>query len=200
MIRRRVPPQRSQNWWHRLWDSLRSWLRRLFGGLTSKPTHKTQHIRPQLASRQSPQTEDTEEVGDDTKSSLLGFHEHEKLGTLSSADLFRSLNWDIPDFEDLEDLSFNVESFDSDVANPSGFVTETLLKEIQWDIESPITSVLSQNSLIREAFLLGLEDLSDLDSFSTINFLDLIKWETESPVAREEDLTFLEDLLAEFPE
>ncbi|PZO35675.1 MAG: hypothetical protein DCF19_23440 [Pseudanabaena frigida] len=52
-------------------------------------------------------------------------------------------------------------------------------------------------------FLLGLEDIHNLDSLTTKDFISLIEWNAESQeilTAREEDLTLLEDLLINFPE
>lgn len=52
-------------------------------------------------------------------------------------------------------------------------------------------------------FLLGLDDLPNLESLTTKEFIDQIAWNAESQeilVAKEEDLTLLEDLLVNFPE
>jgi len=52
-------------------------------------------------------------------------------------------------------------------------------------------------------FLLGLEDLTDLEFLTTREFLQQIEWNAESPedlVVKEEDMTLLEDLLVNFPE
>ncbi|MBD2178542.1 hypothetical protein H6F42_16620 [Pseudanabaena sp. FACHB-1998] len=52
-------------------------------------------------------------------------------------------------------------------------------------------------------FLLGLEDLPNLDVMTTKDLIGQINWKVESSeiqVAKEEDLTLLEDLLANFPE
>ena len=52
-------------------------------------------------------------------------------------------------------------------------------------------------------FLLGLEDIPNLDSLTTKEFISLIEWNAESQeilTAREEDLSLLEDLLVNFPE
>jgi len=52
-------------------------------------------------------------------------------------------------------------------------------------------------------FLLGLDDLPNLESLTTKEFIDQIEWNAESQeilVAKEEDLTLLEDLLVSFPE
>jgi len=52
-------------------------------------------------------------------------------------------------------------------------------------------------------FLLGLEDMQDLEFLTTREFIQKIEWNAESeeilPV-KEEDLTLLEDLLINFPE
>ena len=52
-------------------------------------------------------------------------------------------------------------------------------------------------------FLIGLDDLPNLESLTTKEFIDQIAWNAESQeilVAKEEDLTLLEDLLVNFPE
>ena len=52
-------------------------------------------------------------------------------------------------------------------------------------------------------FLLGLDDLPNLESLTTKEFIDQIAWNVESSeilLAKEEDLSLLEDLLVNFPE
>lgn len=53
------------------------------------------------------------------------------------------------------------------------------------------------------AFLLGLEDIDNLEFLTTKELIEQIEWNSESqeilPV-KEEDLTLLEDLLVNFPE
>lgn len=52
-------------------------------------------------------------------------------------------------------------------------------------------------------FLLGLDDLPDLESLTTKELIDQIAWNVESSeilLAKEEDLSLLEDLLVNFPE
>jgi hypothetical protein len=52
-------------------------------------------------------------------------------------------------------------------------------------------------------FLLGLDDLPNLESLTTKEFIDQIAWNVESQeilLAKEEDLGLLEDLLVNFPE
>ena len=52
-------------------------------------------------------------------------------------------------------------------------------------------------------FLIGLEDLPNLESLTTKEFIDQIAWNVESSeilLANEEDLSLLEDLLINFPE
>jgi hypothetical protein len=52
-------------------------------------------------------------------------------------------------------------------------------------------------------FLLGLEDIQDLEFLTTREFIQKIEWNAESEEilpAKEEDLTLLEDLLINFPE
>jgi len=52
-------------------------------------------------------------------------------------------------------------------------------------------------------FLLGLDDLPNLESLTTKEFIDQIAWNVESQeilLANEEDLSLLEDLLINFPE
>ncbi len=52
-------------------------------------------------------------------------------------------------------------------------------------------------------FLLGLGDLPNLESLTTKEFIDQIAWDVESQeilLAKEEDLSLLEDLLVSFPE
>jgi len=52
-------------------------------------------------------------------------------------------------------------------------------------------------------FLIGLEDLPNLESLTTKEFIDQIAWNVESQeilLAKEEDLSLLEDLLINFPE
>ncbi|WP_055076937.1 hypothetical protein [Pseudanabaena sp. 'Roaring Creek'] len=52
-------------------------------------------------------------------------------------------------------------------------------------------------------FLLGLEDIQDLEILSTKDLIAQIEWNSESQqvlTVKEEDLTLLEDLLVNFPE
>jgi len=52
-------------------------------------------------------------------------------------------------------------------------------------------------------FLLGLDDLPNLESLTTKEFIEQIAWNVESSeilLAKEEDLSLLEDLLVNFPE
>lgn len=52
-------------------------------------------------------------------------------------------------------------------------------------------------------FLLGLEDIQDLEILSTKDLIAQIEWNAESQqvlTVKEEDLTLLEDLLVNFPE
>jgi hypothetical protein len=52
-------------------------------------------------------------------------------------------------------------------------------------------------------FLLGLDDLPNLESLTTKEFIDQIAWNVEGSeilLAKEEDLNLLEDLLVNFPE
>jgi hypothetical protein len=52
-------------------------------------------------------------------------------------------------------------------------------------------------------FLLGLDDLADLEFLTTKDFLQQIEWNAESQedlLVNEEDMTLLEDLLVNFPE
>lgn len=52
-------------------------------------------------------------------------------------------------------------------------------------------------------FLLGLDDLTDLEFLTTKEFLQQIEWNAESQedlLVKEEDMTLLEDLLVNFPE
>ncbi|BBC23836.1 hypothetical protein [Pseudanabaena sp. ABRG5-3] len=54
-----------------------------------------------------------------------------------------------------------------------------------------------------DPFLLGLEDMEDLEFLTTREFIQKIEWNAESEEilpAKEEDLTLLEDLLINFPE
>ena len=60
------------------------------------------------------------------------------------------------------------------------------------------------NSISRpQPFLLGLEDIHDLESLTTKDLIDRIEWNAEGQevlTAKEEDLTLLEDLLISFPD
>lgn len=62
----------------------------------------------------------------------------------------------------------------------------------------------SSSTISRPAsFLLGLEDIPDLEFLTTKELIDQIEWNAESQeivTAKEEDLTLLEDLLVNFPE
>jgi len=52
-------------------------------------------------------------------------------------------------------------------------------------------------------FLLGLDDLPNLESLTTKELIEQIEWNAESQeilLAKEEDLSLLEDLLVNFPE
>jgi hypothetical protein len=53
------------------------------------------------------------------------------------------------------------------------------------------------------SFLLGLEDIPDLEFLTTKELIEQIEWNAESQevlTAKEEDLTLLEDLLVNFPD
>ena len=55
----------------------------------------------------------------------------------------------------------------------------------------------------RPAFLLGLENIDNLEFLTTKELIEQIEWNAESQeilTAKEEDLTLLEDLLVNFPE
>ena len=52
-------------------------------------------------------------------------------------------------------------------------------------------------------FLLGLDDLPDLETLTTRELIDRIEWNADSKelvMAKEEDLNLLEDLLINFPD
>lgn len=73
--------------------------------------------------------------------------------------------------------------------------------------EAYIDSNLSHNQSISSArsnsFLLGLEDMLDLETLTTREFIQQIEWQSENQeilMAKEEDLTLLDDLLVNFPE
>lgn len=73
--------------------------------------------------------------------------------------------------------------------------------------EAYIDSNLSHNQSISSArsnsFLLGLEDMLDLETLTTREFIQQIEWQSENQeilMAKEEDLTLLDDLLINFPE
>ncbi len=54
-----------------------------------------------------------------------------------------------------------------------------------------------------ESFLLGLENIDNLEFLTTKELVEQIEWNAESQeilTAKEEDLTLLEDLLVNFPE
>lgn len=68
-------------------------------------------------------------------------------------------------------------------------------------------SPLSSNETIAiprpSPFLIGLDDLANLEFLTTKEFLQQIEWNAESQedlVVKEEDMTLLEDLLVNFPE
>ncbi|MDG3495550.1 MULTISPECIES: hypothetical protein [Pseudanabaena] len=73
------------------------------------------------------------------------------------------------------------------------------------DLHEPIPiDRASLGSLPRPTpFLLGLEDIQDLEILSTKDLIAQIEWNAESQqvlTVKEEDLTLLEDLLVNFPE
>jgi len=78
--------------------------------------------------------------------------------------------------------------------------------EPEIDERSPLSSNSSNVAIAipRPApFLLGLDDLADLEFLTTRDFLQQIERNAESQedlVVKEEDMTLLEDLLVNFPE
>ncbi len=72
--------------------------------------------------------------------------------------------------------------------------------------QSPLSSS-SRNTAIAiprpSPFLLGLDNLTDLEFLTTREFLQQIEWNAESQenlAVEEEDMTLLEDLLVNFPD
>lgn len=100
-------------------------------------------------------------------------------------------------------------------------ILKWLKKLLVLDRDRPVRSPRSQNNDVKiyeqstlnsnqaitisppAPFLLGVEDIQDLEFLTTREFLQRIEWNTESEeilTAKEEDLTLLEDLLVNFPE
>lgn len=142
------------------------------------------------------------DLGSDRSSSfLLGLNNHKDLGNLSTSDFLQLIAWG-----SVNQVISTPEVFSppDDLAN--NLSTEFLLQEIKWDVD-PVASKAPATKSAEPSppidYLLGLEDIEDLESLLTQDLLQLIKWETSHPanlVAEEEDLHLLEDLLVDFPE
>jgi hypothetical protein len=69
--------------------------------------------------------------------------------------------------------------------------------------KSNLSNESSSTILSPTSFLLGLEDIPNLEFLTTKELIEQIEWNAESQeilTAKEEDLTLLEDLLVNFPE
>lgn len=69
--------------------------------------------------------------------------------------------------------------------------------------KSNLSNESSRNISRPASFLLGLEDIPDLEFLTTKELIEQIEWNAESQeilTAKEDDLNLLEDLLVNFPE
>ena len=149
---------------------------------------------------------------------VLGLEEIQDLERFSSGDLLQELPWMFGSGSTIETL----DSLDS-ITMPltESLSTEAMLEQVQWDFQLPIEPDLGPAAMMAPedpasgqlevfeevnplpSFLLGLEDLPNLDRCLTQDLLQAVEWRIEakaSLIAEEEDIRILEDLLVEFPE
>ncbi|HEY9694778.1 MAG TPA: hypothetical protein V6D15_21475 [Oculatellaceae cyanobacterium] len=132
---------------------------------------------------------------------ILGLDNVNDLEFISSENLINLISWDSINHSS----NTNGYSLIDELASliPETTSTEDIIETIKWDSE-PFTSVkpvatTSHNS----CFLLGLDDIANLESLVSKDLFQLMNWEVDNytnlPIEAE-DLSLLEDLLNDFPD
>ncbi len=132
---------------------------------------------------------------------IVGLDNVSDLESISSESLLNLISWNslthnsnINGFSLIDELASVI---------PETASTEDILETIKWDSE-PFTNVkpvaiASNNS----CFLLGLDDIANLESLVSLDLFQLMNWEVDNytnlPIEAE-DLGLLEDLLNDFPD
>lgn len=210
----------SQN---KIWNRFQGWVNKVIKPavqqtvkyLNSSPVEllKKGEVKTEPVSSKENVSPEKEEGVQANSSCIIGLDKLNNLEDLTNQNLLALIAWQTGGAA-IQANSLLGSSLFKEATTKGSFATEDVLNDIQWDIEPVFVPAVETVSTFTEpaftepafeesSFLVGLENINNLENILSKDLLQLLSWEAEGqtvlPVAPD-DLSLLDDLLESFPD